>query len=296
MPTSDRQNALDNAGFRIFDFGTTADLAALPTHGYLATRWKMLSTGYAGTATKGTTPTTTTIPKWLRGRDALTLNVTTLGSTLRVRQTLEDGQSYGRSMVVLSLAVFGPDGATFLAGVDGKYTPVRTKGATTAVIVDIPITLGDIATLTMPVDVFLNPSMVGTYQIAWAQLRLGALDGGAGGYVLPSIQDDLLRCTRYARPIGASLVARATSATRLIAPLWLPNPMVKLPTFRNPAASVSAVTASSGAAVTAATATMTFASGTASGGRVVIDGFTGLTIGDTYLVSTTQLGVLDADY
>lgn len=295
MPVQRRRNVLDNPGFRFSTLGASASLASLPAHGYVCDRWKVANTGYTGTVSRGTTPTDTAIPKWLRGVSALTLAITGVGTELVVRQTIEEAQPYARSKAVVSLIAFGPDGGSLEVGIGGRYQRVKTLGLVIPTVVDCPLDVPDAALTTLDVEV-RNPSGTGTYYLAFMQATIGENTGRAGSYELPTSWVDRASCDRYVRPIGRGLVCEAESATRLVGLLPLSPAMRTTPTLQSPAGSVSAAAAGNNATVSAATATLTLTTQGADGARVIIDGFSGLTVGGRYVVTTTQIGVLLADY
>lgn len=298
MPTMRRYNVLDNPAFRLWDYGTAAiNLASLPSHGYFATRWKIANTGWTGNVSKGITSSDQAVPKWLRDAPCVQFAITSAsGTSLVMRQTIEDAQSYARSFAVLTVYGFGPDGGSFAAGIEGQVKRVTTRGPDTLVRLDVPILLGDLAATIATVDVFRDPSGSGTYKVAFAQLTLGGSTGKADRLELPLISDDRRSCSRYAQPVGAGKPARAVSATRLVVALEVDPPMRASGSLVSPASSVTAVAMSNGATVTAAAATITYVSAGIGGGRFIIDGFTGLTTGDSYMITTAVAGVLHADY
>lgn len=297
MPIMQKRNALDNPAFRFWDYTSVAvNLDSLPANGYLANRWKLSHTGWSGNVSKGTTPSVASIPKWLRGRDSFAFSLTGAGTALSMKQTVEDAQTYARSFAVLTVYAFGPDGGSFEIGVAGQFKRVGTKGPDVVVRHDFPVMLQDLALTTMEVEAFRNPSGTGTYRVVFAHLTMGEISGKSGPLLYPQVDADRKRCDRYAQSVGQGITARATSATRMVAGVHLSESMRAGASLLGAATSVNTARLADNASATTASASLTYASGGARGGRLVMDGFTGLTVGESYQITTPSVGVLHADY
>lgn len=296
MPIPGRHNYADNPGFRLWDYGTTFDLAALPANGYVANRWKVVNTGYTGTVSKGTTPTTTSIPKWLRGVDCIDINITGVGSKLALRQVIEDAQTYARSTAFVSVVVMGPTGALFYVGAHGLYNRQAIHTPDVPINFDVPIGLPDLPTPTMDFEPFESPDLVGLYKVAYVQLRMGVENASnPDGYELPTLAESRRRCARYTAPLLGSFEVVATDTTRVVGVRTFREPMRVAPTLVQPAASASLVTLG-GAVVLNAAPTISVLNASVNGARIVIEGYTGLTVDARYMVTAASLGTLHADY
>lgn len=301
MPTIDRINALDNERFRLWDYGTATYASATPpAHGYICNRFKGVIDGAPGvTVSQGSTSSSTDIPKWLRAVPCLqvavpaTVNAKT--DRFRIRQVIEDGQAFGRSNVVIIVYVMGTAGRHFYVGVAGQYQRFTALGNDVVLRVEAKFTIPDQALTTLDVDIF-EAASAGTFYIPFAQATVGRNDGRADVIEMHMTVDNMVRCSRYARPIPQGTPFKAVSATRVIGAVQHPVQMRAQPTLQNPPAAVNLTKLSDASTVTASAATVSVTNASSRSARVIIDGFTGLTVGDEFILSTQTLGVLHADF
>lgn len=293
------ENALLNASFRFWDYGQSIFLANAGGVGaYSATRWKTITTGtVTGTVSRSTGSTNMAIPKWIRGRDTLKVTIGTMaeGANVTVRQFVEDGQRHGRTIVALTVIMSGPDGATVYAGIGDFLKPMTLRGPDTPVTTTHYFMVGDFVTEHMPVDIFTMPSQVGEYHVHFAQAVVGLDRPKHSGLVIRPSSEDRRLCNRYSRPLGNGLSGPCTDK-RMSVPLAFEDKMRTTPTLTNMWSTAAIVNPLTGSAASANPATYTLANMGPSGGRLIIDGFSGLTPGTTMMITNTALGVLHADY
>lgn len=300
MPTIDRINALDNNRFTLWDYGVAAVSAgAPPSHGYIANRWKMIIAGtVAATVSQGTTSAESSIPKWYRAASCMQIAVTSTisgANSMIIRQTIENGQLFGRSDAVLSMVVFGTAGRSFYAGINGNYVKVTTLGNDVPVIVNYPVTLPDLPLATVDVDIFVGAS-AGTFYIPFAQAAFSRGGKPIEVFEFHQPSETRRRTNRYARRIRQGMLFKAVSATRVVGIDLHPEEMRTAPTLVNPASTVRLTKFVDGAIVDNNAPTISVNNASAQACRIIIDGFTGLTVGEEFMLSSNNIGILHADY
>lgn len=292
MSTTQNRNALMNPAFRLWDYGTTADLAALPAVPYLANRWKLARTTAAGTVAKGTTPSGSTTDKWVRGVDCLSVAITTAG-TMSVTQTIENGVRLARGLHTLSVVAFGPAGGSFTVECAGVRGVLNTTGGDNPNVLHLDVFSGDIVGPDMPVTIFKDPTLAGTYQVVFAQMLMGVEKPTRGPFHLPTIPEERARCARYCVPVTAGELIHGGSSSGMMAPRF---DMRIAPSFIQQTTTLDAIQIRAGTAgqITSANASISNASTT--GVRLSVQGTTTNFTATEMMLTTPQFGVFHADY
>lgn len=121
------KNAAMNPLFSLWDYG----VGPWAVTGYTATRWKLIRTLTPTISARQTTvDASTAVDKWLRGQNALLLDVPTLaaGENAEIRQYQEAGNRHGRGLVNMKVMIAGPTGRTVKVGFNGNTTTVKASG------------------------------------------------------------------------------------------------------------------------------------------------------------------------
>ncbi|WP_413456003.1 hypothetical protein ACLQ8T_05845 [Glutamicibacter sp. FR1] len=298
MAKHSHPNALYNAGFRFWDYGTSMDIGALPTIPYVANRWKISKTGIvAGTVSKGAGPSGIEIPKWLRSKPALKLDIISMdpGVNVAVTQYVEESERYGQAFAILSTVHTGPAGATIYVGIGDDLRPVQLKGESVQVTTTHSIMIPDLATSTVPVQVFSKPSVIGVYTVNYAQLSLGFDRPRNDGFTIrPEVEDRLL-CDRYAYRVTAGTSGPATS-TRVSIPIRFTTTMRAIPTITAIASTLSIVDIVTGAITSVNSPALSAATISVNGARLALTNATGLPSSSTQMITTESVAVFHADY
>lgn len=299
MTLVSRHNAVMNAGFDLWDYAESAQISGLPSHGYLANRWKATKLGVSeGLISRKLSPNTTAVAKWMRNRNLMSIDVTgvSVEGTVSVTQTVEDAVLWQRGLSVVTIVASGPDGATFDAIIGGESVQVRTRGIGTFVTKHFPVMLTDTTSGagTSTITCFTNPSAVGEYQVAFIQVRYGASSPFPGGLEVRTAAQERALCARYARRVGAGVFG-PSSATRVVFPVSHPVEMRVGPSFIPAAGSVAVVNVDSGAAGSNTAPVWSSTHQSTGGIRLICTGWTGLSVG-TQMITTPVVGLLHADY
>lgn len=294
-------NALINPGFRFWDYGE----GPFTVSGYTASRWKMALTGAPTVSVaRGTTSSSSNLPKWLRGRDHLAITVSAFNpaaDTITITQRQEYGDMFGEQNTILSGIAFGPAGEHFYVSVEGHDFKVETQGVDGDGI-DIPThfafpcVITDPATAYVSVECFSRPSATGDYKLAFVQLEYSEYASDPSPFEIRNyaVERQLLNRYVFPVPVGQPGIASTTSNFAMAIPF--PVEMRTTPTFSLLKTNVNAILLSTAAAVNTAAAGSATAIH-AEGARLVITGFGGLlTAGSVYYLGTEGVGIFTADY
>lgn len=293
-------NILLNPAFMLWDYGTAAEIAGLPSHGYLANRWKITRLGAAtGTITRGATPNTTGVSKWMRNTATLRATVDTVSpeGSVRVAQTIEEAVRWHRGLAVATIIAAGPEGATFDVALGSEVIgTVVTRGSGVYTMASFAAVMGDTTAASGITDftVFTNPSTTGVYDVAFVQLRLGAAIPGPDQLEVRTVAQERQLCARYARRVGAGLSGPST-ASRIAFPVSHPVEMMKGPTWIPAGGQVATVNVDTGATASMDNPSWSSTYASTSGARLITTGWSGLSVG-TLMVTTPVIGLLHADY
>lgn len=292
MTTTTARNALMNPAFRLWDYGESLDLAALPAVPYAATRWKVAGGTAAGTIAKGTTPTGSTTDKWVRGVDALTATITTAG-TCSVTQTIENGVRIARGLHTLSVVAFGPAGGSFTVEAAGVRGVLKTTGGVNPDVLHLDVFTGDIVGPDLPVTIFKDPGLAGTYQVVFVQLLTGIEKPARGPFHIPTITEERARCARYCVPVTSGELVHGNASSAFLAPRF---DMRVAPSFIAHTTVFDAIQIRSGAAGQITSANISTSNVSTTGARVSVQGTaTGFTATEM-MMTTPRLGVFHADF
>lgn len=297
-----RVNALINGEFRFWDYGA----GPFTANGRTASLWTMILTGTPGVSVApGVNANDSATPKFLRSRANLSINVTELdpGENVRVSQLVEEGNRFGRQMMILSMIVSGPDGESFFCAIDGHAKKITTRGPDSAGANLVHVThrqvIPDIAATTLAVDIFTRPSAAGLFKIHIAQLCLLVTEVDPLPWELRNAAEERALLNRYVYPVSAGNQG-VSSTVSLFLGIRFPSPMQATPTYvpRKTAAGaidtvhLTASTKTTSTGTTGHTATDI----TPNGCRLALtNGWTGLVNGSAQVLATDEVGVFDAD-
>lgn len=305
MTLTHTHNVLMNSAFQLWDYGATATLEALPSHGYLANRWKISRLGDAdGTVSRGKTLNHASVSKWMRNTNTVKIDATTISpeGTASIAQTVEEAVLWHRGLAVMTVIAHGPLGATFDVTIGGQTIgTITTEGKdkdgndiyTTSTVSTV---LGDLGTASgnVNVEIFTSPSEAGVYQVAFAQLRLGALTPTPQQLEVRTTAQERMLCSRYARPVGSGIVGQALT-DKIAFGITHPVPMRVGPTFLPTMGAVTVVHMDRGVLVSADNPSWSSSYATTGGVRLATTGWAGLDSG-SQMITTGVIGILHADY
>lgn len=282
-----------NPDFYFTDFGT----AARTTSGYVVPRWKLELTGApAVSAQPGTLPADIGQDKWLRGKSALNLTVTTLGGadTVKLVQRIEAGERFSRQPARVTTVLYGPDGAQLRYGIGVTSRIVTTRGATTAVTVTYMETIDDPAQEYLPLT--LEPLTTGAFQVGLVQVDWPDNLSSPPSLELRSRQSERMLLNRYVYPLKRGLYV-ATGATTQYLPINFPVNMRAVPTLAYTAPSIQFQELRSGTVATIAAPSGTVLDASAGGCRFRFTGAPDVAPAATDgMLLTDFAAVLTADY
>lgn len=289
-------NTLLNPGFDFWDYGA----GPFTVSGYTASRWKLNRTGSPTVSIqKGSTPSDTSIAKWIRGTNCLDINVSAInpGDNVQVRQIVSNGTRLGNQTFSLSGIAFGPDGASFYVGFNNFFKKVTTKGANVPVKFEFIESIDDPATQ-LSVDCFDSPSQTGLFKIAFIQLEALRIEARPSSFELRNAGLERGLLNRYVFPVraGQTFVSSTTSA---FAAVEFPVEMRVTPTYRALKSADIAISSVTTGTSNPSTAPITnTASGiSTTGARVALqNGWTGLANGSLNRLETDYIGLFEADY
>ncbi len=260
-------------------------------------RWKLELTGSpAVSAQPGTLPADIGQDKWLRGKSALNLTVTTLGAgdSIKLIQRIEAGERFSRQAARLTLVLYGPDGGKVRFGVGTTSRIVETRGVTTALSPSYMETIED------PAQEYLNltiePLTTGAFQLALVQLDWPDNLSAPPSLELRSRQTERMLLNRYVYPLRRGLYVATGGSTQYL-PVSFPVMMRTVPTLAYTAPSVQIQELRSGTVATITSPVATVLDASTGGCRVRFTGTHDVAPAatDGFLL-TDSAAVLTADY
>lgn len=286
-------NHLINPDFFFTDFGTTSR----STTGYIVPRWKLDLTGAPTvSAIPSTLPSDIGQPKWLRGKSAVTMNVTSVSTVNRVRltQRIEGGDRFSRQPARVTVVLYGPDGGKVRYGIGSTYRTATTRGETTQVTATYTETVDDPSTEYL--EVSIEPLTTGAFQAALVQVDWPDNLAALPSLEIRSRQTERMLLNRYVFPLRRGLYVATATGTQMV-PVTFPVGMRVAPTLAYNAPSIDIAELRSGTVSTISAPTVTVLDATTGGCRVRITGTPAPAPAatDGYLL-TDFAAILTADY
>lgn len=252
-------NIYDNHCFRLWDYGVGPHTNYGSTKDdYFANRHRMEGAGAEGVMTlaPGTTPSDTSIRKWIRGVECLDITVSpSFDPDVDARQLRTRTEGFVREApadIAFRILVFGDEDAEFWCGIEDESIKVTCKGPNELVSVKEHFPVGNLGHDWLLTTYFERPTPGASFKIVgiWGEVIWDTRPETPWCFRRRDL--DRLRCQRFALPLTGLRAETNGAGGQIVVTDALRQPMRTIPSIRDLGGAGEFVQATTGQVYTAA--------------------------------------------